>query len=452
MLFSVLVKLSRIGAALAFSATWTVLEYLKAESFLRYGFGGLAYALAETPVCIQIAELTGAYGVTFLVASVNAAIWLAADEVLSRYRVGRITSHGGAIIPRARGELWYSLSVLACTVATLAFGSLRLSSGLDSLGLRVMLAQYDHPASRSYELKEKEWLDEYRLLSSAKAQVPIDLVIFPENAILRPLSLDPLDRREGDAIVLNYLSRVARENARSILFGSLERSSDSEGGRLHNSAFLFDSNGDLAGRYRKRLLAPFGEADPLGGLIPALDEAILGMTDAIRLSPGKHANLMTVSDSLGAQHQFGVLICYESTSGSLARDYAALGAEYLVVITSDRWTDSPRALRQHAAFSIFRAVENRRSVVRVGNGGLSCGIDPLGRIVAELPIFCTAAATWEPYAPISQSTFYSRTGDWILALAVAALIAGLAISFIPAFTAGRRKKASIESRVISEER
>jgi apolipoprotein N-acyltransferase len=219
---------------------------------------------------------------------------------------------------------------------------------------------------------------------------------------------------------------MARGAGRSVLIGALEAEKADPKPRLYNGALLFDAKGDLRGRYRKSILAPFGEADPLGGLWPAFDRFVLELTDAIRLDSGEGSRLLRTWDSGGVAHAFGLLVCYEATSGDYARRYSGLGAEFLVNITSDRWTSDPGAMRQHAAFSVFRAVENRKSLFRVGNGGLSCAIDPLGRVITELPLFTYGTISWEPSLMEGGPTLYARASDWILVFAGLVTLGGAA--------------------------
>jgi apolipoprotein N-acyltransferase len=410
LVFSLIAKRSRLGAALAFPALWTIIEYLRTEQLFRFGFGGLAYSQAFTPLPIQIADLTGVYGVSWLIAAVNAAAWY----LIAAFAAPRGQARKGS---DAHPALILGGATLLALALSLGYGAWKLSLPLSPTGISVELAQYDHAERKAYSELEGSYLEEYARLAAAPSERPVDLVVFPENAVLRPLSLDPARQPAGSLATLNRLSGMARDSRRAILFGVLERDWKGETGILRNSAFLFDSKGDLAGRYRKRLLAPFGETDPFGGLFPAFDRLVMSLTDAVRLTPGEGASTLAVADSSGRNHPFGLLICYEGTSGALVREYGRLGAEFLVNITSDRWTNDTGALMQHAAFSVFRAVENRRALVRVGNGGLSCAIDPLGRVVAGMPVFATGTAVWGiPTIDVKQ-TAYSRHGDWIIGAA-----------------------------------
>jgi apolipoprotein N-acyltransferase len=106
-----------------------------------------------------------------------------------------------------------------------------------------------------------------------------------------------------------------------------------------------------------------------------------------------------------------VLICFESIFPQLAREFQQRGAEFLVIITNDGWFGRTPAPYQHAAIAVFRAIENRISIARCANTGVSMIIDPFGRVSHETPIFEEHTVVAD--LPLwSQETFYQRHGEW----------------------------------------
>ncbi|MFN7171142.1 MAG: apolipoprotein N-acyltransferase, partial [Candidatus Omnitrophota bacterium] len=121
--------------------------------------------------------------------------------------------------------------------------------------------------------------------------------------------------------------------------------------------------------------------------------------------------------------EFSVLICFEDIFPSLVRKFVQKKAEFLINITEDGWYGKSLASFQHMQSAVFRAIENRRFVVRVANTGYSCVINPQGKIVSELKdnqgnkLFITGIHTAE-VIPNFQKTFYSRWGDGFVFLCI----------------------------------
>ena len=128
-------------------------------------------------------------------------------------------------------------------------------------------------------------------------------------------------------------------------------------------------------------------------------------------------------------YKFGPLVCYEGIFYRLCRDYRLMGADFLVNITNDGWTDTYNGHFQHFSASVFRAVENGIWVVRAGNTGVSAIVDPLGRVTADFPILQKGFFTGSVYPEMNRRTFYSSFGDIIL-YAAGLFIAGLMMLII----------------------
>ncbi|MEK9137796.1 MAG: nitrilase-related carbon-nitrogen hydrolase, partial [Bacteroidota bacterium] len=110
--------------------------------------------------------------------------------------------------------------------------------------------------------------------------------------------------------------------------------------------------------------------------------------------------------------RFNTLICYESVYPDLVAAFVRKGAEFISLITIDSWWDRMSGAYQHQRFSIFRAVENRRWVARCAVGGISCYIDPLGRVYDATELF-TQATLSRRIGRSTALTFYNEHGDWL---------------------------------------
>ena len=125
---------------------------------------------------------------------------------------------------------------------------------------------------------------------------------------------------------------------------------------------------------------------------------------------------------------FSCMVCFEAIFPDLSRDDVRLGARWIVNITNDEWFGNGAALYQHAAMSVFRAVENRVPLARCANTGLTLVADANGRVVATLPVFQPGVLVTElPRAGAAGvPTPYTRFGDWPGLLSVVAVF-GLAL-------------------------
>ena len=137
-------------------------------------------------------------------------------------------------------------------------------------------------------------------------------------------------------------------------------------------------------------------------------------------------------------HKTGVLICFEILFPSIAREFVKNGADILTTITNDAWFGQTSAPGQHFAVAVLRAVENRRSVVRAANTGISGFIDPLGRVMEETGLFEKAAIT-KPVPVLEEISFYTRHGELLVMAALVAIFLGFMVKGINKFFRRRQK-------------
>jgi apolipoprotein N-acyltransferase len=238
------------------------------------------------------------------------------------------------------------------------------------------------------------------------------LLIWPESSA--PCYL------RGEPVWLLHLQRQAALLKRPMLVGALDYDSPGAGQYIfYNAAFQFDSLGNLSPPYRKIHLVPVGERIPFRDEVTVLDKIQLGQAD---FTGGKE--FTTFAAPFG---RYGCLICFESVFPDLVRRFVLSGADFLVNITNDAWFGRTSGPYQHAQMVVFRAIENRISIARAANSGVSLLVDRWGRISARSPIFKRRAvvATLDPG---HERTFYTAHGNWFakLAAAVSLVVLGLA--------------------------
>ncbi len=163
-----------------------------------------------------------------------------------------------------------------------------------------------------------------------------------------------------------------------------------------------DVDGVPRAAYSKIKLVPFGEAIPFETVIPFLKKVDFGEAD---FWPGSERVIFE-----HANGDFSALICYESIFPRLARQFVVGGAELLVNVTNDVWYGRTSMPFQHASMAVMRAIENRRSLARSANSGVSMMVDPHGRVLSRLGIFEEGFLV-ENLPVVSSRTFYSTYGD-----------------------------------------
>jgi apolipoprotein N-acyltransferase len=377
---------------------WVALEWLRTYLFSGLPWALLGYSQYQWLPVIQIADITGVYGLSFLVVLVNVAV---AELLL-----------WGLAKRRAQSDPlpWPALAVtvLAMTGALL-YGQWRLSVSPEPRSISVGLVQANIDQAQKWDAAYRQTtIDRYARLT-VQAASGADLVIWPEAAT--PF----LFEREKD-YKLEVMDLV-RANRVPLLFGSPALRFYPNGRPyLMNSAYLLSHDGILLGRYDKRHLVPFGEYIPLhSSLLFFLEKLVEGIGD---FEAGTQATLLPLpsreaqfsSHPSDGKPAFGVVICYEVIFPNLVREFAANGADFMVTITNDAWFGKSAAAYQHFGMVVLRAVENRRAFARAANTGISGFIDPQGRILRASPIFEEAAFTGT--IPLDRTlTFYTNYGD-----------------------------------------
>ncbi|MDD4909251.1 MAG: apolipoprotein N-acyltransferase [Candidatus Omnitrophica bacterium] len=360
-------------------AAWVVLEYIRSHLFSGFGWALLGYSQYLNLPAIQIADVTGAWGVSFIIMMFNAALWQAVSRRCLK-------------APAA------PLLIILCV---LFYGFFKLDQPLEGRSVRAALIQGNIPQSLKWQPGQEEYIfNRYFTLSLHSCDDKPDIIIWPESAVVNYLDLDAPLRGQN---FFREIAALTREMGVPILFGAVSRGKEG----FFNSA-LFLQGGELKGQYNKIHLVPFGEYIPLRKYLPFL-ETVVPIGD---FSSGSEPVVFTSAEGAG----FSVLICFEDTLPALSRGFVNRGAEFLVNITNDAWFGKSGAPYQHLQASVFRAVENRRPLARAANTGVSAFIDQRGRIVdtvnkAGKEIFVEGFKVKDIILSSGQKSVYTRVGD-----------------------------------------
>jgi apolipoprotein N-acyltransferase len=380
-LFGLLIRVCGLGPLNLFPAIfWVAIEFWFPNLF-PWQLGN-----SQTPILtlIQTADVVGPYGTSFLVMWLNTTIYSA---LFSRDRRVQASLRSAA-----------ALGVLVITV--LLYGHYRLSEIALEMEAAPKLTVAGVQGNIGVQMKwnpeqVKHNLDSY--LDLTKETQGVELVIWPETAVEEWVPEEI--RRLPPELLLS-------SNSTYFIFGARSFRGNLSGPNFEafNSAFLADGRGRILGRYHKQALLAFGEYIPFASVLSRLP----GIPPLGSFSEGEGPRTLDFSDGV----RVGALICYEDLMPALSRRFVTEGrANLLVNLTNDAWYGRTVAPWQHARLAQWRAIETRRSLVRVTNTGVTMVINAKGEMVQALPIF-TAGVLTQSVEIMEGKTLYSRFGDW----------------------------------------
>ncbi|VAX38073.1 Apolipoprotein N-acyltransferase / Copper homeostasis protein CutE [hydrothermal vent metagenome] len=388
--YSLFAKYNFITKLFLLPSLWVALEF--ARSYLLSGFDwvSLSHSQYKNLIFIQIADISGVFGISFLVVMVN---------VFIKERFNHIPFTKWDVVP------------VCILLVVLGYGVFRLNGVQPSLsGMRVALVQANVPQHLKWN--KIAWagiIQKHLDLSEEAARENPDLIIWPETAF-------PGFIGEDDEYFSALQYFVKRINI-PILFGAVVK----EEGRYYNGALLLSPDGMIKQQYHKHHLVPFGEFIPFRTHFPFL-------SDIIPIADFSRGEGYTVFSS--DTKKFSTLICFEDTLGRLARGFVNNGAQMLINITNDAWFEDTAAPWMHMQSAVFRTVENRRGLVRASNTGVSGFIDATGKIQYLLQnaqgknTFVKGYAVGE-VSFRKEKTFYTKFGDVFAYLCFACILGGV---------------------------
>jgi len=377
-------------ALILMGSFWVGLEYVRASFLTGFPWCLLGYTQYKQLHLIQIADLFGVYGLSFLIVLVNGLLYFL---FFSTQRKNNTQT--------GRGFLKCEILITGLiAVATLVYGQYRLSEKQMEKASRPYIRAVVIQGNIDQSLK---WDPTYQAATIATYQrLTRETFDFKPELIVWPETSAPFFFQDNAELSPKVVS-IAKESGAALVFGSPAYKQVSGMIKHYNRAYLISPYDRRLQYYDKMHLVPFGEYVPLkkflyfiNRLVPAAGDFAQG-TETVSLD---HDNL-----------SIGILICFEAIFPELARDHAMKGANILVNITNDAWFGKTSAPYQHLAMAVFRAVENRRPMIRAANTGFSAFIEPQGKIIARSGLF--TEETLKISLDISKHplTFYTRFGD-----------------------------------------
>ncbi len=416
------------------ASIWVALEY--ARSYIMTGLPWclLGYSQYSRLPLIQISNITGVYGLSFVIVLVNFVIYNAASlmikKKISSYTIGhkasvsdydpnkhngqRASENGHAL--RIIGTEIILTSFLIGFILLYGYNNLKIKADNNTKGkeLRAVIVQGNINQSLKWGSDfQEETVSIYKKLSLESADFKPQLIIWPETAL--PYYFQDVSHLSQEVF------DVAKITNSNILFGSPAYLKDKDTIVYYNRAYIISKNG-VFDYYDKVHLVPFGEYVPLKKYIPFVHRLVPAAGD---FSAGKSVKPVNSPDL-----KIGALICFETIFPDISRKLAIQGAELLVNLTNDAWFGRTSAPYQHLSMAVFRCVENGVPMARAANTGISAFILANGKIVDRSELFVRETLQKE-IKLTHKKTFYSQLGDiFAILLTIVAIIKILWIAII----------------------
>ena len=407
----------------AFACLWTLWEWFKGSGFVAYPWGSLSMTALSLRPLIQIADITGVWGITFLVALISALL----AEIIRA--AARLTA--GFSKPHDKPLLRPLIFTAGLLLLANGYGFFRMyqkRTPQQNLNL-VLVQQNTDPWVSGLDLFFDNLYTTQELTEKAITESPVkpDLIVWNESSLAYGYDQfqDYYRRLPFKESFTDFLQRMDIP----ILTGS-PLLQDAERGKYSNSVYLIAQDGTVLDTYSKIQLICFAEYIPFVDhpFVQRFFNSLVGFSSG--WAQGKEYKAMMFTAQNGNGVRFAAPICFEDAFPTLCADLHNQKSDILINLTNDSWSKTASAEYQHFAVAYFRAIELRTPLVRSTNGGFTCVIDPVGNIIASLPLFTADALSVSvPIYPYRR-TFYAQWKDWLPALFLAiALIAAAAYRF-----------------------
>ncbi len=355
---------------------WVSMELLRSLGALGFPWINLGLTQTEYLPLLQIADITGSYGISFWIILINIGFYL-------------------AIISKDKRK--YLIITSLIFVLVFGFGLIRINT-IDVVNIEPVSIAITQPNINPDEKWEPESREEnfalmHDLLDSALNLNP-DLVLWPESAVPAYLRLSSYRRNPITA-------KLAKFNI-PLLSGTVDRIIDKEGNKIYyNSSILIKPDGSIK-MYHKVHLVPFAEYIPLSEKFPSLKKLNFGQGN---FTSGKEYTVFELDSA-----RFSNVICYESSMPKLVKGFVKNGAQFITIQANDGWLEKSAGPYQHFELAKLRAIENRVPIVRCANTGISGVINPIGIVQHKIPLGKKSIIIAD-ILPAQNLTFYTKYGE-----------------------------------------
>ena len=423
------------GALLLSPFAWVAMELARAR-ITGFPWDLLGITQVDDLWLTRLAPYCGAYGLSFVIASVN-ALWLVRITLKKRRYTRPVLILACValiilyvfILRRVQPSIHEGTQATATLLQeNLEVGAMARGAGppltknemLEAFSKLSLLFPKSATCDGIPELAGTHCIGSAIMHQSAgsdgtQSKLATDLIVWPES---------PAGFYESDPEFRAAISRLAHAATAPIIAGDIGigmYSAEKRGYDLYNSADFIQPDGSFVGRYDKMHLVPFGEYVPFKNLFFFAGSLLQGIGE---FDPGKQRTVFRTGG-----HVVGTFICYESVFGDEVRQYAKMGADVLVNISDDGWYGDTSAAWEHLNMVRMRAIENHRWVLRATNTGITASIDPYGRVVTSAPRHIRTSLPVR-FNYETDVTFYSKYGDIFAYLCALITLAGMGLSCV----------------------
>ena len=435
---------------LYFSAVYVSYEWIKSCGFLGYPWGTLSMAQFNFKTLIQIADITGTYGITFLTVMASPLIWETAAFLIKKnpfkkkrkitFLLSGARKNTGFFPLENTWILWLSLMALSLAYGIYQFGKKRpVQKYLNT----IMVQQNKDPwkvDDENVTIRLSQELTTRELKDAKENGEKVDLVVWSEGCLRYsfPLAVQHYENHPNDFPLRDF---VLDSGVPFIFGGSFVINEFPK--QIVNASILYDEKGNFRGYYGKLHLVPFAEVVPFAdnpwfssflkntmglwtGWNPGLQYVLFDIKGRLpektreRILP--EMNLISLAESLEEQKEkerepplvrISTPICYDDAFPDVCSPLSECGSELLMNLTDDSWSMKKCSEYQHFVVSSFRAIELRTTLARSTNSGYTVVVSPTGKVIQDLPLFEETAGLFKiPIYPKKRTT-YERLGNWL---------------------------------------
>lgn len=390
---------------------WLAYEYLRTKGYLGYPYGNIGYSQYQFIPFIQISAITGFWGVSALVVFPSVFIGNAVREKISDFT---------SFFRKHRLE---AIAYGAIVAVVLVFGLIVQQDYSGYRQWKVALVQHNADSWEGGVRTFDRNLQTLKRLSRQALEHDPEIVIWSETAFVPGVDWHSRYRTDPDryALVKDFRDFMASQTVPFVTGnddGQIANPNlppvldDGTYNRVDYNAVLLYHESELKQTYRKTHLVPFTEHFPYEKQLPGFYQLLVDHDYHF----WEKGNEYTVFEAAGVK--FSTPICFEDVFGYISRRFVREGAEVIVNMTNDSWSGSVAAQMQHMSMAVFRAIENRRSVIRGTNSGMTCTIDPDGRIIDMLEPFREDYLISTVPVYTERTPLYTRWGNWFALLAL----------------------------------
>ncbi len=412
-------------ALFSFPFLWVSLEYFRSIDDTAFPWLTIGYTQTYNLPLIQVASIIGVFGISFIIVLFNVLLYTAYKNF--RYESFRFTLNKLSI-------------VIIILVSLFIYGKVILNDIIyDGKKITVGVVQPDFDPWEKWEDDVNQQLDIYFQLSDSVVKNGAELIVWPESAL--PVYLlsgnypNQVNRikdycKRHNVAILTGLPLVhfyfSKEDVKKTSKVSRDSSYFYD---TYNGVVLFLPDSDVIQEYGKMNLVPFAERAPYLDHLPFLGELINWSVGISNWSVWENQTVFNYKTRGDDTAKFSCSVCYESIFPSFNAEFVKRGAQFLVVVTNDSWYGNLAGPYQHKQYAVYRAIENRRWIVRCANGGISCIIDPFGNTIFETKLFKRTSFVGDIYLN-NEITYYVKYRDLVCYFSLFIIGIIIAIGFI----------------------